>query len=54
MENEQIEVHRIWIGEQERIASFHEVKDYELRVIEGHDAYVNCLQILQEQGFRFQ
>lgn len=48
------EVHRIWIGEQERIASFHEVDTYKLQIIKGHAAYVKYLQTLQEQGFRFQ
>ena len=48
------EVHHIWIGEQERIASFHEVDTYQLQIITGHDDFVKCLQILQEQGFRFQ
>lgn len=51
---EDLVVHRVWIGEQERIASFHEVDTYKLQIIEGHDAYVNYLQVLQEQGFRFQ
>lgn len=48
------EVHHIWIREQERIASFHAVDTYRLQIITGHDDYVNYLQMLQEQGFRFQ
>jgi hypothetical protein len=48
------EVHHIWIGEQERIASFHEVDTYHLQIITGHDDFVKYLQLLQEQGFRFQ
>lgn len=51
---EDLEVHRVWIGEQERIASFHEVDTYQMQMIRGHDDYVNYLQFLQEQGFRFQ
>ena len=48
------EVHHIWIGEQDRIASIHEVDTYQMQIITGHDDFVKCLQILQEQGFRFQ
>lgn len=48
------ETHRIWLSEEERIASFHEVNAYTLRVIQGHDAYMSFLQSLLEQGFRFQ
>lgn len=51
---ENVEVRRIWVSEQERIASFHEVDAYKLQIIKGHDAYVNYLQLLQEKGFRFQ
>lgn len=48
------ETHHIWIGEQERIASFHEVDTYRLQIITGYDNYVSYLETLQEQGFRFQ
>lgn len=48
------EIHRVWISERERIASFHKVNAYQLQIIRGHDAYVNYLQLLQEKGFRFQ
>lgn len=48
------DVHRIWIGEQERIASFHKVDAYKLQIVRGHDDYVKYLETLQEQGFRFQ
>lgn len=48
------EVHRVWIGEGERIASFHKVDAYKLQIIRGHDDYVKYLEALQEQGFRFQ
>lgn len=47
-------VRRIWIGEAERIASFHAVDDYRLQIVHGHEDYVELLQSLQEQGFRFQ
>lgn len=47
-------MHRIWVSEQERIASFHEVDAYKLEIIKGHEDYVKYLQFLQEQSFRFQ
>lgn len=48
------EVHRIWIGETERIASFHEVDGYHPQTVRGQENYIALLQSLQEQGFRFQ
>lgn len=45
---------RVWLDRQERIASFHEMENYELRILECHDDYVSFLHTLQEQGFRFQ
>lgn len=53
-EEDQQEVHQIWIGERERIASFHEVKEYQLQVVKGHENYVSFLQELQKREFRFQ
>lgn len=47
-------VHHIWIGEQERIASFHKVDTYKLRIVRGDEDYVKYLEALLEQGFRFQ
>lgn len=51
---EDLEVHCIWVSEKERVASFHEVDEYKLQIINGHDDYVKYLQFLQEHGFRFQ
>ena len=48
------EVYRVWIGEEERVASFHKVDGYKLQIIKGRDDYVKYLETLQEQGFRFQ
>lgn len=48
------DVHRIWIGEADRIASFHPVDEYRLQTVSGYEDYVEFLQALQEQGFRFQ
>lgn len=48
------DTHRVWINEAERIVSFHEIEGYEIRLIQGRDAYLFFLQRMQEQGYRFQ
>ncbi len=47
-------IHQIWIGKQERVASFHAVDGYEQKTVLGQREYVEFLQKLQEQGYRFQ
>ncbi len=47
-------IHQIWIGKRDLVASFHAVDGYEQRTIQGQNAYVELLQELQEQGYRFQ
>ena len=47
-------VHTVWIGEKDRIASFHAVDTYELKTFVCHDFFLNYLRSLQERGFRFQ
>ena len=47
-------VHTVWIGEEDRIASFHAVDDYELQTFSCHDYFIQYLRSLQERGFRFQ
>ena len=47
-------LHTVWIGEEDRIASFHAVEDYTARTFECHDYFIRFLQILQQRGFRFQ
>lgn len=48
------EVHTVWIGEEDRIASFHAVDSYELQTFVCHDLFIKYLRALQERGFRFQ
>ena len=48
------EVHTVWIGEEDRIASFHAVDAYELQTFVCHDLFIKYLRTLQERGFRFQ
>lgn len=47
-------VHAVWVGEEDRIASFHAVDTYELKTFDCHDFFINYLRSLQERGFRFQ
>ena len=48
------EVYVVWIGEEERIASFHAVNDYEKQTFSSRDNLIDYLRSLQERGFRFQ
>lgn len=48
------QVHAVWIGEEDRIASFHAVDTYELQTFVCHDFFLEYLRSLQERGFRFQ
>ena len=48
------EPHRVWVGESDHIASFHEVDDYKLQSFYCHDTFINYLRTLQECGYRFQ
>lgn len=51
---QETKLHTVWIGEEDRIASFHAVKDYTMRTFECHDYFIHFLQTLQQRGFRFQ
>ena len=46
--------HTVWVGEEDRIASFHAVEDYTMRTFDSHDYFIHFLQTLQQRGFRFQ
>lgn len=48
------QVHSVWIGEKDRVASFHAVDTYELQTFVCHDFFLKYLCTLQERGFRFQ
>lgn len=47
-------IHHVWVGESDRIASFHAVEGYRRETFTGHDSFLNYLRRLQEHGFRFQ
>lgn len=47
-------VHTVWIGEEDRVASFHAVDTYEPQTFVCHDFFLKYLCRLQERGFRFQ
>lgn len=44
----------VWLNEQARIASFHNVAGYEERSFRYRDYFVAFLNSLQERGYRFQ
>lgn len=44
----------VWLNEQARIASFHNVVGYEERSFRYRDYFVAFLNSLQERGYRFQ
>lgn len=48
------DVHTVWVGAEDRVASFHAVDRYELRTFDCYDAFINYLYALQLHGFRFQ
>ena len=52
--NQNTNVHTVWVGEEDRIASFHAVDSYEVQTFSCHDYFINYLRSLQERGFRFQ
>lgn len=47
-------VHTVWVGEEDRIASFHAVDSYQPQTFSCHDYFIDYLRSLQERGFRFQ
>lgn len=49
-----LEPHRVWVGESDYIASFHEVENYKLQCFCCHDTFIKYLRTLQESGYRFQ
>ena len=48
------DVHTVWVGEEDRIASFHAVESYELQTFANREYFIDYLRALQERGFRFQ
>lgn len=47
-------VYSVWVGELDRIASFHSVEGYRKESFACHDFFIQYLRQLQERGFRFQ
>ena len=44
----------VWMNEETRIASFHPVAGYREQRFRNHDYFLEFLQGLQAQGYRFQ
>lgn len=45
---------QVWIDQANRIASFHEEKDFEPMLLNGQEEYERFIHSMQEQGYRFQ
>ena len=48
------DVHTVWVGEDDRIASFHAVDSYQQQTFANREYFIDYLRALQERGFRFQ
>ena len=48
------DVHTVWVGENDRIASFHAVDSYQQQTFASREYFIDYLRALQERGFRFQ
>ena len=48
------DVHTVWVGEDDRIASFHAVDPYQQQTFASREYFIDYLRALQERGFRFQ
>lgn len=44
----------VWVGEEDRVASFHPVDTYEQKSFDSRDFFFGYLHTLQARGFRFQ
>lgn len=51
---QELKVYWVWVGEEDRIASFHEIAGYRSECFENHEFFIQYLRQLQERGFRFQ
>ena len=51
---EDAKIRRVWVGEAERIASFHPVEGYRRESFTCQADFLQFLQELQKRGFRFQ
>lgn len=48
------EIHTVWVGEQDRVASFHAIDKYSRQTFACRNTFMQYLQTLQERGFKFQ
>jgi len=48
------DIHTVWVGEDDRIASFHAVDSYQQQTFANREYFIAYLRALQERGFRFQ
>lgn len=46
--------HAVWVSEQARIASFHQVEGYRIQTFTDHTSFIAYLYTLQLHGYRFQ
>ena len=47
------ETHTVWLNEESRIASFHEVSGYQKHDYSNRSYFMAFLHSLQERGYRF-
>lgn len=47
-------VHTVWVGEEDRVVSFHPVDTYKPQSFENREFFFGYLHTLQTRGFRFQ
>ena len=48
------EIHTVWLNEESRIASFHEVNGFKKNDYFNHSYFMAFLHSIQERGYRFQ
>ena len=48
------QLYTVWISEACRIASFHPMEGYRKQSFMTHEFFLNYLQQLQNQGYKFQ
>ena len=49
-----VETYVVWVGKTDSIASFRKVEEYEMKTFSTHEEFMNCLNGLQMEGYRFQ
>lgn len=49
-----VETYIVWISSTDRIASFRQVDGYEKKAFTTHEFFMNFLNGLQMEGYRFQ